>query len=133
MNTEETTKTELSKEDFYKTIFSAKGMTEKRELLKQMSVSAKIMLEMEPDAADNVNDFILNKMYKNEMHQTFNTFKNWKEKGFSVIEGSKAFFIWSRPRKVTKKKNEDGEKVDEFKMYGIAHLFSNAQVKPITS
>ena len=64
-------------------------------------------------------------------HSEFNTFKGWMEKGQIVKKGSKAFFIWSKPRKVQKKQAEQGEK-DEFKMYGIAHLFSNAQVEPLT-
>jgi len=70
-------------------------------------------------------------MYKSSEHNEFNTFKGWKEKGFMVKPGMKAFFIWSKPRKVeNKRKEEEGEK-DEFKMYGIAHLFSNAQVEPL--
>ena len=122
----------LTKADFYERIFSAKGMEEKRDLLKQLSESAKMMMEMDPDIGDRVNDVILNKMYKSKLHKEFNTFKGWKEKGQIVKKGSKAFFIWSKPRKVQKKKeNGEGEK-DEYKMYGIAHLFSNAQVEPIT-
>lgn len=122
----------LTKEDFYNSIFTVKGREEKRDLLKQLSSTAKMMLELNPDAGENVNDVILNKMYKGEEHQEFNTFKGWKEKGFKVVKGSKAFFIWSKPRKVEKKKEGTDEK-DEFKMFGIAHLFSNAQVEPFNS
>ena len=122
----------INKDDFYEKIFSAKGMEEKRELLKDLSNTAKMMMELNPDIGDRVNDVILNSMYKSVEHTEFNTFKGWKEKGQMVKKGSRAFFIWSKPRKVEKKKeNEEGEK-DEFKMYGIAHLFSNAQVEPLT-
>lgn len=122
----------LTKEDFYNRIFSVNGMAEKRELLKQMSESAKMMMELDPDIGDGVNDIILNRMYRNSIHEEFNTFKGWKEKGFMVSKGSKAFFIWSKPRKVKKKEETKKGEKDEFKMYGVAHLFSNAQVEPLT-
>lgn len=133
METELRESPKLTKADFYERIFSAKGMEEKRDLLKQLSESAKMMMEMDPDIGDRVNDVILNKMYKNELHEKFNTFKGWKEKGMIVKKGSKAFFIWSKPRKVQKKKEKEEGQKDEYKMYGIAHLFSNDQVEPITA
>tara|TARA_R110000764_G_scaffold91830_2_gene175009 strand:- start:444 stop:902 length:459 start_codon:yes stop_codon:yes gene_type:complete len=121
----------LTKEDFYKRVFSVQGKEEKRDLLKQLSETAKMMMELDPDVGDRVNEVILNKMYKSDEHQEFNTFKGWKEKGFMVEKGSKAFFIWSTPRKVSKKNEEKESGKDEFKMFGIAHLFSNAQVQPL--
>ncbi len=121
----------LTKDAFYNRIFSVEGMEEKRALLKELSESAKMLMELDPDIGDRVNDVILNTMYASAEHSEFNTFKGWMEKGQIVKKGSKAFFIWSKPRKVQKKESEEGEK-DEFKMYGIAHLFSNAQVEPLT-
>lgn len=97
-----------------------------------MSQSAKMMMEQNPDIGQGVNDVILNVMYKNLEHSEFNTFKGWKNKGQSVKKGSKAFFIWSKPRKVAKKKEHEVGEKDEYTMYAIAHLFSNAQVEPIT-
>lgn len=128
---ESTEKQQLSKEDFYNRIFEVQNIEEKRTLLKQLSETAKMMMELNPDVGQGVNDVILNTMYKNEQHQEFSTFKGWKEKGFMVTKGSKAFFIWSAPRKVTKKNEEKESGKDEYKMYGIAHLFSNAQVEPL--
>jgi len=125
------TEKKLTKEEFYQTIFTAKGMEQKRNILKDLSTTAKLMLELDPDSGNNVNDVILNKMYKSNQHNEFNTFKGWKEKGFKVMTGQKAFFIWSKPRKV-EKKNEDKESgKDEYKMFGIAHLFSNSQVESL--
>lgn len=121
-----------AKNELYEKIFSVQNMEEKRNMLKEMSESAKMMMELDPDAGDRVNDVILNKMYKNHEHQEFNTFKGWKDNGFIVKKGSKAFFVWSAPRKVEKKNEENENGKDEFKMFGIAHLFSNAQVQPIT-
>lgn len=122
---------QLTKEGFYNTIFSANGREEKKQLLKDFSNTAKMILEMNPSAGETINEVIINCMYKNETHKEFNTFKKWKEKGFKVVKGSKSFFIWSKPRTVTKKSSEeDGEK-EEFQMFGVAYLFSNAQVKKI--
>lgn len=132
METTTQERTTLTKEDFYNRIFSVSGMEQKRDLLKELSESAKMLMELNPDIGDGVNDVILNTMYKSLEHNEFNTFKGWKENGQMVKKGSKAFFIWSKPRKVEKKKeDQEGEK-DAYKMYGIAHLFSNAQVEPLT-
>ena len=125
---------QMSKADFYKRIFSAEGNEAKRNMLKSMSETAKMMMETNPDVGDRVNDVILENMYKSEEHNQFNTFKGWKEQGFKVIKGSKAFFIWSKPRKIDKK-NEQEQSTDDdkksYKMFGLAYLFSNAQVEPI--
>ncbi|MDE3744074.1 ArdC family protein [Maribacter polysaccharolyticus] len=121
----------MTKEDFYQKIFSAEGKDAKRALLKDLSNTAKLMLEMDPDAGDGVNDVILNKMYKGHEHEEFHTFNGWKELGFQVKKGSKSFFIWSKPRKVERKNEEKESGKDEFKMFGLAYLFSNAQVEPL--
>lgn len=132
----ETKKETLTKEDFYNKIFAASGMKEKRSILKDLSATAKTMLEFNPNIEEiRVNEVILNHMYKGEKHHTFNTFKGWKELGFMVKKGSKAFFIWSTPRKVTKKNENPSPKENDekqYKMFGIAHLFSNEQVEPLT-
>ena len=125
----------ITKSDFYQKIFSASGMEEKRSILKELSATAKTMMEFSPDVDEGrVNDVILEHMYKGDEHTEFHTFKGWKELGFTVKKGSKAFFIWSQPRKVNKKiedAKEDETQDKQYKMYGIAHLFSNAQVEPI--
>ena len=127
--TQETKK--LSKEDFYALIFNAKGAEAKRDILKDLSNTAKMMLEMNPDAGEGVNDVIINVMYRSEAHQTFNTFNGWKEEGFQVTKGSKCFFIWSKPRNVSKKNEEKESGKDEYTMFGLAFLYSNAQVEPL--
>lgn len=122
-------------QDIYSTVFNAQGIQEKREILKDFSSTAKLILEMNPDAGENVNDVIINQMYKNDKHKEFATFYGWKEKGYKVKPGSKAFFIWSKPKSVKKKNSESKEgkeeKTDEYKMFGLAFLFSNSQVEPL--
>ena len=123
------------KKDIYTRVFSASGKEEKKDILKDLSKTAKTAISLNPDLTEStVNGFILNLMYKNEVHTEFNTFKGWKEKGFKVSKGSKAFFIWSKPKKASKTvetENEGETKEKEYKFFGIANLFSNAQVEPI--
>ncbi|CAL2094883.1 ArdC-like ssDNA-binding domain-containing protein [Tenacibaculum sp. 190524A02b] len=128
---EETTKKKLTREDFLNKIFEAEGKEAKRQLLKELSNTAKLIKEIEPDAGETVNDIILNRMYKDSTHREFATFKGWKEKGYKVKKGSKSFFIWSKPRKVEKKKKEEEENASTYNMFGIAYLFSNTQVEEI--
>ena len=129
----QTTEETLSQESVHAKIFSANGMQEKRDILKSLSKTAKLLIELCATEHTRVNDVILYEMYS-EQHSEFHTFKDWKEMGFNVIKGSKAFFIWSKPKKAKKKsENEDEENDKEFKMYGIAHLFSNSQVEPMAN
>ncbi|WP_338814065.1 ArdC-like ssDNA-binding domain-containing protein [Bernardetia sp. Wsw4-3y2] len=83
---------------------------------------------------------ILRKHYQNQYRvERFNTFLGWKEEGFKVKKGSKAFLFWSKPK--VPKANEEGKKIvedfnidedaDEHKKYFISHLFSNLQVEEI--
>lgn len=124
----------IKKENFYEMIFSAEGKEAKKNVLKQISQTAKQLLEQDPVISQTyagVNEVILNVMYKDGEHQEFETFKNWKEKGYQVKRGSKAFFIWSKPRKAKKEKAEEGKEKDEYKFFGLAYLFSNSQVEKI--
>jgi hypothetical protein len=87
---------------------------------------------------EKTND-ILKKYYKNKFRvNEFNTFLGWKENGFKVKKGAKAFLFWSKP-KVARVDNETGKKFtsdfsteneDEAKdkKYFLSYLFSDAQV-----
>lgn len=90
---------------------------------------------------EKTND-ILKKYYKNKFRvKEFNTFLGWKENGFKVRKGAKAFLFWSKP-KALKIDNETGEKFtsdfstdnedeNKDKKYFIANLFSNLQVEEL--
>ncbi len=67
--------------------------------------------------------------YKNEPHQEFKLFPEWKKANHKIIKGSKGFPIWTRP-KDNQKVTDTGE-VDEYSFFGVCFLFSNAQVEPI--
>lgn len=92
-----------------------------------------------------INTAIMETLYKDGSHHTFNTFMRWKKLGKSVKKGEKAFLLWSKPIRTGEAKqteettqNEEAENVllspeeeAEYKYYGIAYLFSNAQVEDI--
>lgn len=106
----------------------AKGIKEKRKILKALSKGAKISAKM---MGVTTNDVLIEN-YSDKNHQEFHSFMDWKEKGFVVKKGAKAFCVWSSPieRKAKKGKDEKGKKTKkETKYFGIAHLFSNYQVK----
>ena len=58
-----------------------------------------------------------------------NTFKGWKEKGYSVMKGEKALLLWGAPRK---NKQEDAEESEnETSFFPICYVFSINQVQKI--
>lgn len=62
----------------------------------------------------------------------FKTFNQWKEEGFSVIKGCKAFKIWSAKINATKlEAGAEGEsaKAKEFKFFNVCCLFSSNQIE----
>ena len=114
-------------ENIHKQIFACSDRAAKKTLLKQLSQRAKMLIELEGEGR-NVNSVLI-EMYTNETHQEFNTFKNWIAKGYKVKKGEKGFFVWSKKLKGTEKKENEDDK--DFKFFGIAYIFSNAQVQPI--
>lgn len=79
-----------------------------------------------------INDIIIERFYTNGHHNTFKTFKSWKEEGFSVIKGSEAFVIWGKKRTIEQAKDhreEESEEAKKYKFFPLAYLFSNQQVK----
>lgn len=62
----------------------------------------------------------------------FNTFDQWRKKGFSVKKGSKAFLFWGQPLKL-KNKNQESKgpqdnEINNFEFFPLCYLFSNLQV-----
>lgn len=112
----------------------------KREYLRRLSVKAREIKEQNIQEAESpedaflweemrINDIIIKEFYCKDGNVEFHLYKQWKELGYQVKKGSKAFVIWGRKRKGQKPiENEKGEK-DEFKFYPLAYLFSNNQVE----
>lgn len=109
--------------------------TSKKELA-QLSQSLKLSIDMgqAPEAfyfCQTTNE-ILTLYYgiKGELK----TFKQWKEAGFKVKKGSKAYKFWSKPIKA-KAKAAQGEEAKEekeaFEFFGVCNLFSQDQVEKL--
>lgn len=108
-------------------VFSCENRQDKKNLLKELSQSAKALIELGDER--RVNEILID-MYKNEEHNQFENFWQWKKLGFKVKKGEKAFFVWSKKRTGTEK-GENGDEDKEFKFFSLAYLFSNAQVEPL--
>lgn len=143
MSSETTTQetTTFTKEDFYNSIFECTTKEKKKDLLIELSNTANLLIELGKTEEVKVNNVLI-EMYKNEDHQTFNTFNGWKKEGYQVKKGSKCFFVWSKPLKGKSKKEEETQKKEsgdkktdsekKYKFYSMAYLFSNAQVEALT-
>ena len=103
------------------------GIDAKRKVLRGLSKGAKTIAKM---MDIGVNEVLVNG-YRDKNHQEFRTFMDWKEKGFMVKKGAKAFCVWSSPLK-KEVENKKGEKEEqETGYFGIAHIFSNYQVDKV--
>lgn len=82
---------------------------------------------------ENINEGIIAMFYRNEENKEFNTYNGWKENGYQVKKGSKAFHIWSRPLDVLQKEKNPEAVTDEEqgRYFPVAFIFSNAQVRKI--
>ena len=115
-------------EDIHTQIFNCKDSAEKKQLLKVLSIKAKKVIEL--NALDKNVNAVLIEFYTNETHQEFKTFKGWMQENKKVKKGEKGFFVWSKKLKAADK-SEGAEDNKEFKFFGIAYLFSNAQVEEL--
>lgn len=121
-------KTTTQDKTIHDLVFSCNTREEKKELLKSLSRSAKLVIEAEQEDR-RVNEVLID-WYTNDEHREFNNFYEWLKLGYKVKKGSKAFLVWSKKRKGTEKL-EDSDEEREFKFFSLAYLFSNAQVEPI--
>ncbi len=107
--------------------------SEKRDNLKALSKIAQVAIKECATEAQTVNEYIVD-YYKSENPKIkeFNTFNQWKEKGFKIIKGSTAFVVWGSPRKGKLNepvKKTDGSEEDEFEFFPLCYLFANTQVE----
>lgn len=85
-------------------------------------------------ASQSINDIVI-MWYKEESGATeFKSFFQWKQAGFTVKKGEKAFLLWAKKRKATAKievkENEDPLE-EEYRFFPLAYVFSDKQVEPI--
>jgi len=95
---------------------------------KLIALSQVIRLAVKDGIYDTVNEG-LREMYEesNEEISDFNTFNQWKEQGYTIKKGSKAFLFWGQPRKISQVP-EGSSEPEEFKYWPICYLFADTQV-----
>lgn len=113
----------------------------KREWLRNISAEFQtqrtmlLNMGMEKEDIPTINE-MLRKYYTEESHITeLNTFDQWKEKGYQVKKGAKAFLFWGKPQPKQQDKAEDEqqEQTTETKsdFYPICYLFDISQCHSI--
>lgn len=85
-------------------------------------------------ATRSINDIVLMWYKENTQANEFKSFYQWKQDGFSVKKGEKAFLLWAKKRNATAKievaENQDPQEED-YLFYPLAYLFSDKQVEKI--
>ncbi len=123
---------------------SKKQIDIRRQALIQMSVKARGYRDEQIKKARTETDLlywssvrindIIAQWYRDESGATtFKTFKQWKEDGYSIKKGSKAFILWAKKRKATKQgeqpKQGEDPTMEDYEFFPIAYLFSDLQVE----
>jgi len=80
---------------------------------------------------DNVNNAVIETFYRKEGNTEFNTYKQWKEKGYQVKKGERAFFVWAKPLAALQAEKGEEPPEENGKYFPLCFLFSNRQVEPI--
>ena len=80
---------------------------------------------------DNINAALIS-VYSDNEELEFNTFKEWKNKGYQVNKGEKSFPVWGKPKSFKVDKSENVE-LKEYSFFPICNLFSNNQVELINN
>lgn len=102
------------------------------ELIKKSQLAKKI--REEKGLSKTVNEILLNYIYNTEGAEEFNTFAQWKQKGYTIFKGAKAFTVWGQPRQGREKEEEqptappDNNVEDEYSFFPVCYLFSDKQV-----
>jgi|GEM_PF-6264496 len=87
-------------------------------------------------ASLTINDILIGKYQAAAGAKSFKTFNQWKEEGFSVKKGEKAFRLWSAPIKAKKEielVNIDTQEVEtgeeNYKLWAMCCVFNEFQVE----
>lgn len=103
----------------------------RRQLIEISNIAKKLR---EAEGLDmTINEILLKIIYDTKEVKEFNTFHQWKERGYTILKGSKAFLIWGQPIKGQKKdkaeeQGKEPEEGDEYEYFPICYLFSDKQV-----
>lgn len=107
----------------------SKKIQETRKKLIELSRIART-LKNEKDLDMTINEILLKFMYNADEDTEFNSFMEWKRKGYTILKGAKAFVIWGQPTKVKAKEEKTKEEQDEdgYEFFPLCYLFSDKQV-----
>lgn len=103
---------------------------ENRHKLIQLSIQAREIRE-EECLDSTINEIIRLYFYTDDTHQIFNTFWEWKDKGYKVKKGEKAFLFWGSKRKNKQDQQAQSQEEESYSFYPLCYVFSNAQVEPL--
>lgn len=101
-------------------------LKQKRVELSKISEAAKFVVQT--GAFDSVNEVLIDNYQKNTGANEFNTFRQWKEKGYSVKKGEKSFPVWGAPLKTKIDKSTGDEDQKRYSFFPICNLFHDNQV-----
>nr|WP_321357186.1 ArdC-like ssDNA-binding domain-containing protein [uncultured Draconibacterium sp.] len=100
-------------------------LQKRKQLIAQSQV---IRALIEAGEYDTVNEGLIETYIEaNPGAEEFNTFNQWKEKGYTIVKGSTAFVVWGQPRKA-QQTPEGSDEPEEYKYWPLCYLFSNEQV-----
>lgn len=103
----------------------------RKQLIEISNIAKKIR---EAEALEmTINEILLKIIYDTKEVKEFNTFHQWKERGYTIIKGSKAFLIWGQPvnkqkKDKAKEQGKEPEEGDEYEYFPVCYLFSDKQV-----
>jgi hypothetical protein len=108
-----------------------------REHLKELSKTVKPLVDQ--GKFETINEAILETIYKDGINQEFKSYSHWKEDGYQVRKGEKAFTLWGKPKEnahekegqekdVRKETDIQSHEDDAHTFFPVAFIFSNAQV-----
>lgn len=114
---------------------------QKRAELKAISNQLKKAVQqgLIPESEDGTINGLLRAMYAQQGHTELKTFDEWKEAGYIVRKGQKAFLLWGRPRKHDTDKeaatagedNEPQDSAQQEDFFPVCYVFSQLQVHAI--
>lgn len=93
-----------------------------------IQISAGLRVLVKEGALDSVNEGLKEIYEKSDSNiEEFRTFWQWKDEGYTINKGSKAFLIWGQPRKGSQIA-EGSDEPEDYKYWPLCYLFANTQV-----
>ncbi len=97
-----------------------------RSALIQLSEGLRVLVKA--GAIDSINEGLKEIYEKSDPNtEQFRTFGQWKDDGYTIQKGAKAFLIWGQPRRGSQIA-EGSDEPEEFKYWPLCYLFANTQV-----